>query len=122
MKCPFTLSALGYKADPHNEKRFVHPDEARLHYYPVTFTNEQAQTQGDCLQMLALAAFNEGRRVALLFASLRIEGDTEKDVEALKAENTKPECMNERRRNNLPTSRSCGICGLGPCARDNLGK
>lgn len=59
MDTPFTLSALGYKPDPTNPLRYIHPDGHP--YHPIEFKDELSKTNGDCIRAIALAAFEHGK-------------------------------------------------------------
>ncbi len=67
MKAPWYLEALGYKVDPTNPARLVHPDGHP--YYPITLTSEL--NQGQCYTAVALAAYEAGYRHSTVTCALK---------------------------------------------------
>lgn len=51
---------MGYRPDPNDPKRFVHPDGHPFH--PITFPDEINITPGDCIRAVALFAYDAGTR------------------------------------------------------------
>lgn len=180
MDIPFNLAAYGYRADPGNPNRFIHPDGHP--FYPVEFKNPETRyTMGDCIQAIAQAAYTRGSKqaeasvepelrhcntcgfqIAVNYGVTQpIEGFPQKGPKRVSggdslepdskgklqkipvatnpetvaqllavnptpeniaaAFNVKPRCNKELSRAGGPVPRTCGICGLGPCARDNIG-
>lgn len=126
MDVPFSLEALGYKKDPNVKGRFVHPNGHP--FYPVEFREHDKPNIGECTSAIAAAAYKAGadaeleeHRPDLLREEHRSKGEAAASASAFEqASNTKPMCNRELLRDKLAAPRTCSICGLGPCARDNV--
>lgn len=58
MKVPFHLAQHGYRADPTNPMRFIHPNGHPFH--PVIFEDDRQKNDGECARAIAVAAFEAG--------------------------------------------------------------
>lgn len=59
---PFHLQALGYRVVKEDATTITlaHPEQARFHYYPLTLTPGPDLTLGDCTELIARRAYEEG--------------------------------------------------------------